>query len=70
MTREEAEAVARAMPRKAALVRFRNDVIDNEWTGIDILFRSGNRVGIGNPTAISVAKAALLAELDRQISAQ
>lgn len=70
MTREEAEKLALSMPRLKALVAFRNDVLDRDWTGIDILFRNGGRAGIGNPNAIQVARKALLAELDRQIEAE
>ena len=39
MTREEAEARAKAMPRIKALVDFRNNVIDREWKGFDIIFK-------------------------------
>ena len=69
MTREEAEARARAMPRIKALVDFRNSVVDKEWTGIDIITKDG-KAGVGNPEAIAVARKAMLELLDRQIEAE
>ena len=70
MTREEAEAKAKSMPRIRALVDFRNKVVDREWKGLDIIFPDGNKAGIGNPKAIDTAKKALLHELDQQILAE
>lgn len=70
MTREEAEERAKAMPRIKALVDFRNTVIDREWKGLDVIFKDGNKAGIGNPEAIKVARSALLELLDKQIEAE
>jgi hypothetical protein len=66
MTREEAEAAAKAKPRLEALVHFRNHVVDVEWKGLDVILENG-KCGIGNPEAISVAKKALLEKLDADI---
>lgn len=70
MTREEAEARAKAMPRIKALVDFRNNVIDREWKGIDILFKEDKKAGVGNPEAIAVTRKAMLELLDKQIEAE
>ena len=43
MTREEAEERAKSMPRIKALVDFRNNVVDTEWKGIDILLPEGKK---------------------------
>lgn len=66
MTREEAEAAAKSMPRLEALVHFRNHVVDVKWTGLDVILENG-KCGIGNPEAIAVAKEAMLKLLDSQI---
>lgn len=66
MTREEAEAAARSMPRLEALVHFRNHVVDVKWTGLDVILENG-KCGIGNPEAIAIAKKALLEKLDADI---
>ena len=70
MTREEAEARAKAIPRIKALVDFRNNVIDREWKGFDIIFKGGEKAGVGNPEAIEVARKSLLELLDKQIEAE
>lgn len=66
MTREEAKAAAKAMPRLEALVHFRNQVVDVEWKGLDVILENG-KCGIGNPEAIAIAKKALLEKLDADI---
>lgn len=66
MTREQAEAMAKSMPKLEALVHFRNHVVDAEWKGLDVILENG-KCGIGNPAAIAVAKKAMLEQLDIQI---
>ena len=66
MTREEAEAAAKSMPRLEALVHFRNHVVDVKWTGLDVILENG-KCGVGNPEAIAVTKEAMLKLLDSQI---
>lgn len=68
MTREEARAAALAKPRLKMLSDVRADLAGREWTGIDVLFAGGARCGVGNPAALKAVKAALLAELDRQMA--
>ena len=57
------------MPRIQALVDFRNNVVDAEWKGIDIILPNG-KAGVGNPEAIAVTKKAMLELLDKQIEAE
>ncbi len=67
MTREEAEEVAKSMPRLKALVKVRNDIDGAKCIGIDLLLEGGQAIGIGNPEAIKAAMATLVELLDRQI---
>jgi len=67
MTREEAETLAKSMPRLEALVRVRNDMDSAPWKGFDILLTDGHKIGVGNPDAIEAAKNAIIGLLDRQL---
>lgn len=67
MTREEAEAVAKSMPRLKALVDVRNNIDTEEWLGLDILLKGGGAIGIGNPEALKIVRETLINLLDKQI---
>lgn len=67
MTREEAEAVAKSMPRLKALVDVRNNIDVSDWLGLDILLKGGDVIGIGNPEAVRIVRETLINLLDKQI---